>query len=431
MHTAYSSQISPGVALRCVKTDKFKTGCLTINLITGLNYETAALSALLPRVLRRGSTSLPSMERIAEALDDLYGARVEPIVRKKGELQCIGFYADFPDDRFIPVGDSVLPDVAALIGDMLLSPDLSGGLLRTDYVESERKNLIDDIRAGINDKRGYSVDRLLEEMCAGEAFGVSRLGSETEAEKITPETLTAHYRHILDTARVEVFYCGPAEPEFVETALTPVLRRLPPRGDAPVPKTEVILKPAPDSPRRFTEVLDVQQGKLTLGFRLGNAMEHPDYPALMVLNAIYGGNVTSKLFLNVREKLSLCYYASSMLEKHKGIMIVASGVEFSKFDEALNEILAQLQNVKDGDISDWELTSAKRAITTAIKSAMDRPAGLEDLYFDSAIAAVAYSPDQLFAGVEAVTRDKIVEMAAGIETDSIYFLTGKEVQHGA
>jgi len=412
-----------------VKTDKFKTGCLTINLITGLSRDTAALSALLPRVLRRGSASLSSMERIAEALDDLYGARIEPIVRKKGELQCIGFYADFPDDRFISVGDSVLPEAAALMGDILLSPDLDNGLLRADYVESEKKNLIDDIRAGINDKRGYSVDRLLEEMCADEAFGISRWGSEAEAEKITPETLTAHYKNILRTARVEAFYCGPADPEQVESALRPVLQKLSPRGDVPTPKTEIIFQPAHNSPRRITEELDVQQGKLTLGFRLGRAMENPDYPALMVLNAVYGGNVTSKLFLNVREKLSLCYYASSMLEKHKGIMIVASGVEFSKFDEALNEILAQLQNVKDGDVSDWELTSAKRAVTTAIKSAMDRPGGLEDLYFDSAIAAVDYSPEQLFEGVEAVTLDKIVELASGIETDSIYFLTGKGVQN--
>ena len=424
-------QLSPEVALTCVKTDKFKTGCLSINLVTGLHRNTAAMTALLPRVLRRGSSQLPDMELISAALDDLYGARVEPIVRKKGELQCVGLFADFPDDRFIPGAQNLLEKTAALAGEILLFPDLHDGLLRADYVESEKSNLIDDIRAGINDKRGYSIDRLLEQMCADEAFGVNRLGDEENALKITPEALTEHYRQLIADSRVEVFYCGSAEFNRVEAALKPLFEKLPPRGDVTAPKTEVIFKPAAGAPRRFTEELDVSQGKLSMGFRLGRAMEKPDYPALIVFNAVYGGSVTSKLFMNVREKLALCYYASSILEKHKGIMIVASGVEFSKFDTALDEILLQLNHVKSGQVSEWEFESAKRSVTTAIKSAMDRQSGLEDLYFDSSIAAIGYDPDELCALVEAVTLQDVVEIAAEVETDSIYLLTGKGGQnHG-
>ena len=425
-------RISPEVALTCVKTDKFKTGCLSINLVTGLRRDTAALTALLPRVLRRGSAKLPDMELISAALDELYGARVEPIVRKKGELQCVGIFADFPDDRFIPGAQDILEKTAALAGEILLCPDLHDGLLRADYVESEKSNLIDDIRAGINDKRGYSIDRLLEQMCAGEAFGVNRFGDEENALKITPETLTAHYHRLIADSRVEVFYCGSAEVDRVKAALASVFEKLPPRVGITAPKTEVILHPAEGAPRRFTEELDVSQGKLSVGFRLGSAMENPNYPALIVFNAVYGGSVTSKLFMNVREKLALCYYASSILEKHKGIMLVASGVEFSKFDVALDEILLQLNHVKTGEVSEWELESSKRSVTTAIKSAMDRQSGLEDLYFDSSIAAVSYDPDELCALVEAVTLQEVVEIAAGVETDSIYLLVGKGGDnHGA
>ena len=426
MHTVYTSRLSSGVSLTCVKTDKFKTGCLSLNLIGQLDRGTAAMSALLPRVLRRGSKNLPDMESIAAALDGLYGARIEPIVRKKGELQCAGFFADFPDDRFIPGGSGgILEKAASLMGEILLSPDMRDGLLRSDYVESEKNNLIDDIRAGINDKRGYSVDRLIEEMCAGEAFGVNRLGDEDGARKVTAEKLTAHYREVLASSRIEIFYCGSADPLRVETALKSAFSSLPERTCITAPKTNVVLSPAAGPPRRFTEALDVQQGKLAIGFHLGRAMENPDYPALMVFNAVYGAGVTSKLFLNVREKLSLCYYASSMLEKHKGVVLVSSGVEFAKFDEALDEILAQLGHVKNGEVSDFELLSAKRSVTTAIKSAMDRPAGLEDLYFDRSVAAVNYDPDELCEGVEAVTLDDIIQVASGVETDSIYFLTCK------
>lgn len=431
MHTVSTDIIFPGVKLTCINTDKFKTGCLTVNFICKLDRATASSAALLPHVLRRGSAEHPDMQSIASALDELYGARVEPIVRKKGELQCIGFYTDFPDDRYIPrEGEhprdtGILEETASLLGGLLLSPDLHDGLLRTDYIEGEKSNLIDDIRAGINDKRGYSIDRLLEEMCADEPFGVSKLGSEEEAQKITPETLTEYYRDLISTAPVEAFYCGTAEPTRVADALREAFSGFPERIVTEAPNTGVALYPAGDSPRRFTEELDVTQGKLTVGYRLGKAMDNPDYPAMMVFNAVFGGCVTSKLFLNVRERLSLCYYAGSILERQKGVMLVASGVDFANFETALDEITAQLENIKRGDVSDWELTSAKRAVITSIRLAMDRPGGLEDLFFDSSVSAVPYDPDELCDGVGAVTLDGVIELASDIMLDSVYCLTGK------
>ena len=442
MHEIFIGEVFPGLRLTCVNTDKFKTGCLTVTLVGGLSREAAASSALLPRVLRRGSSEHPDMERLSAALDELYGARLEPTVRKKGELHCIGFYADFPDDRYIPAHESVLERTAALLGEVMLSPAMSDGLFSADYVESEKNNLIDDIRAAINDKRGYAIDRLLEEMCAGEAFGVGKLGGEGEAGAITAGSLTAHYHNLLEKLKIEAFYCGSAAPERVMSALRqaltqgpalqgsaiqgPALQGLAGCAAVSAPKTRVLLYPEQGSPRRFTESLDVTQGKLTVGFRLGKAMERPDYPALMVLNSVYGGSVTSKLFLNVRERLSLCYYASSMIEKHKGLMIVSSGVEFSNFDTALDEIFAQLGHVKSGNVSDWEFTSAKRYVITSIKAAMDSPGGLEELYFDSAVAAVPYDPAVLSGEIEAVTLDRVVEAAAEITPDSIYFLKNQE-----
>ena len=364
------------------------------------------------------------MERISAALDDLYGVRIEPIVRKKGELHSIGFYVDFPDDRYLPDGEAVLERAINIVCEILLSPDLKEGKLREDYIESEKSNLIDDIRAAINDKRGYSIDRLLEKMCKTEAFGVNRLGTEPEAQKITGKSLTAHYHNIIKNSQIEIFYCGSAESALVEAAFIAALSALPGRVKTEIPKTNVILKPSGDKLRRFTEKLEVSQGKLTVGFRIGDAMKTPDYPALMVLNAIYGGSITSKLFLNVRERLGLCYYASSIMDKHKGIMLVASGVEFSNFKTALSEILVQLESIKQGDVSDLEIICAKRVIVTSIKSALDRPGGLEELYFDSSICAVPYDPLKLSDMVEAVTLERISSAVAGIKPDSVYFLSG-------
>jgi len=426
LHSVHTREIFSGVSLTCINTDKFKSGCITINFLCKLDSDTASLNALLPRVLRRGSVNLPDMESISAALDDLYGVRIEPVIRKKGEIHCIGFYLDFPDERYIPDSGDIIEEAVSIVGDMILSPCVHEGNLNNEYTGSEKSNLIDDIRAAINDKRGYAIDRLLEEMCKGEAFGISKLGSESEVLKITNTKLTDHYHSVLRNSRIEILYCGSADPERVKNAIKSTFKALPERSGADVPKTTIIYSPPTGTPRRFSETLDVSQGKLTVGFRMGDTMKNPDYTALMIFNALYGGSVSSKLFLNVRERLSLCYYASSMLDKHKGILLVSSGVDFSKFDVALDEILAQLEDVRNNEISDWEFTSAKRSVITSVKTALDRPGGLEELYFDSAVSSVYYDPAELSDMIEATTLERVVSVASGIKTDSVYLLSGFE-----
>ncbi len=424
MQEVVRKQIMPDTYLTYVKTDKFKTCCLSFNLITKLDRDTAAKGALLPRVLLRGTSTYPDMESVNNHLDALYGARIIPMVRKKGEMHCIGFLASFIDDDFVPEGENILEKTTSLVGEMLLSPNTHGGLLVTKYVDSEKKNLIDDIRAGINDKRRYSIDRLFELMCRDEAFGINRLGRESSAETITAHSLTKHYRSILSSSRLEAFYCGAHDLQRVEAAVRSALSALPRSEPVLEVTTDVRLHSAGDNIRTFTDRMNVTQGKLSVGFRLGKTMLSPNYAALLVFNAVYGGSVTSKLFLNVREKLSLCYYASSLIEKHKGIMAVASGVEFDKFNEALDEIRAQLDAVKRGEISDWELLSAKRAVITSIKSTMDKPVGLEELFFDLAVASIKITPDEMAALTDGVTREEIMEIALGVEPDAVYYLTG-------
>jgi len=424
LHTIHKSEIKPGVSLTCINTDKFKSGCITINFICQLSRKTTSLNALLPRVLRRGSSKLPDMESISAALDDLYGVRIEPVIRKKGELHSIGFYADFPDDRYIPDGQSILEETIGIVGDFLLSPYMHNDLLCEDYTASEKSNLIDDIHASINDKRGYAVDRLLEEMCKDEAYGISKLGSEEEVLAITNKTLTYHYHEIIKKPQVEILYCGSAEPKRVYEAIEKALKNLPERPGACVPETNILYHPCSDAPRYFKDSLDVTQGKLTIGFRMGESMKSPDYPALLLFNALYGGSVSSKLFLNVRERLSLCYYANSMLDKYKGVMLVSSGVDFSNFDTALNEILTQLDCIKNGEISELEFKTAKNYVKSSIQSALDRIGGLEELYFDSTVASVQYDPVSLSDKLEDVTVKRVVNAASGIKVDSVYHLTG-------
>lgn len=425
--------ILPNVSLTCLRTDKFKTGCLSITLLTQLNREDAAKNAVLPQVLRRGTRMYPDMEKLSAALDELYGARLEPVVRKKGELQCLGFYADFVDEPYLPNSEPLLEKVIELMGEVLLNPNTRGGLLLPQYVDSERENLIERIRSVINDKTAYSLERLRELMCFGEDYAIGANGTVEMAESISYQKLTRHYRRLLAESPIEVFYCGSAELWRVERALKDVLATLPRGAVDPNLGTDIRQNAVEEEPRIFGEELDVTQGKLAIGFRLGESMHdrdgYPDLPVLRVFNAIYGGSLTSKLFTNVRERLSLCYFASSMLDRHKGVVFVCSGIEFSKYDEAKNEILAQLEAIRNGEITDAELEGARQYVATALKSSLDEPSSLEDFWLSQNIDGFDYGPDYLAELCLSVTAEQVVRLAKEIECDAIYFLSGSgEVQ---
>ena len=424
------SELMPGVFLTTLQTDKFKSDCLSVSLLTQLDRETVSKNALLPRVLSRGSTFHPDMDAIAAACDELYGARIIPCVRKCGEILAVGFYAGFIADRFTPDGSKLLEPTAQLVGELLLSPATKGGLPRKDYVESEKEKLIDDIRAKVNDKRGYALDRMIEEMCAYEDYGCDDMGSEEAAEAVGYVELTRWYRDLLQTSPIEIFYCGSADPRRVASAVRDALITLP-RGEINYELgTDIRLNAVEAQPRFFEEALDVTQGKLCMGFRLGDCMDDPDFAAIRVFNCLYGGGVTSKLFLNVREKLSLCYYASSGCDTFKGIMLVSSGIEFDKLDEARNEILAQLDAVRSGDFTDEDLEAARKSVASDLRAATDSPGALESFYLAQTLKGLDYGPLELAALCESVSREDVIAIASGIELDTVYFLHGEEPDDG-
>ena len=428
---AVRKEILPNATLTCLQTDKFKTSCLSVTLLTQLTRETAAKNAVVPYVLRRGCASYPDMESLSAYLEELYGAQVEPSVRKKGEIQCIGFTANFCEDRCLPEPAGLLEKIAALLGELLLSPVTRGGLLLPAYVDSEREKLMERINAAMNDKRSYAARRLFELMCDCEDYAADRLGSREEAASISYVKLTRHYRELLASSPVEIFYCGSASPALVERAIKAALVTMPRSEPDTELGTDIRMNAMEEKPRVFTEEMDVTQGKLAIGFRLGACMESPDQAALRVFNAVYGGSVTSKLFMNVREKLSLCYYASSAIDRHKGVMAVSSGIEFDKYDEALREILAQLDAVRRGEVTDTELTAARKYVASDLRSDRDNPAALEDFYLTQTIEGLDYGLAELAELVEDVTLPEITKIAAGVECDAIYFLRGPAAEVGA
>ena len=426
MNQQTRTQLMPGVYLRCIHTNKFKSAYLSVTFLTKLTRERAAINSLIPYVLRRGTQDHPDMESISAALDELYGGAIEPAVRKKGETQCVGFVASFLDDAYALEGEEILEPAAKLLGELLLRPCTQEGKFCQNYFSGEQNNLIDRIRGQINDKRTYASLRLKQLMCGEEAYGVDLWGDEESAAAITNQDLWQRYQEMLSSCEVELYYCGSADPKRVEAALQAAFADLPRQEELEETDCEIRLTVG-EEPRIIEEAMDVTQGKLAMGFRTGGmTVWEEDFPALVMLNALFGGTSLSKLFMNVREKLSLCYYASSALEKMKGIMVVSSGIEFDKYQQARDEILEQLEAIRRGEVEDWELEGARRTIMTAYRTTLDAQSRLEDYWLGNAVAGVDEGLEEFAGRIEQVTLEQVIRAAKRVELDTIYFLKGKE-----
>lgn len=418
----YRKELMRNVYLTVLPARKFKTGCLSAQFVTALDRDSASYNALLPSVLNRGTMRYPDMESLSAAMDALYGTTITPTVRKNGERQCVGFVAGSIDDRFALGGEKLLEPMAELVGELFLDPVTQGGHYLKEYVDSEKANLVDSIRAIRNDKRDWANLRLLQEMCAAESYGISRLGDEESAQRITNHTLYRHGQKLLSTARLELLYCGSAEADRVEEAVLQAFSTLPRGQMERLP--EPVIVAAPETPRIVTEEMDVTQGKLSMGYRC----ESDDEAALVLANLLFGGSSNSKLFLNVREKLSLCYYASSSYNRTKKILTVSSGIEPKDYDRTLEEIGHQLRQVQQGQWENWELEGALSTALNSLRSVADSQSALENFYMSRAAVDRMETPEELMQELSAVTPERICAAARSIRPDTVYFLKGKEAQ---
>ena len=419
-------EILPGVHLNHIQTDKFKIAVMSISLLAQLERETASMNALIPYVLRRGTAHYGDIEKISNRLDELYCATIDPIVRRIGEIQCVGLLASYPEDAWLPEGEAVAKDTVGLLCEMLINPMTRGGLLLRSYVESERGKLADVIRSRINEKGVYAVTRCIEEMCCFEDYSVGRYGSAEDCEAVKYKKLTQQYHTLLETAPIEIFYCGSQPVKTVAGWLKDALCTMP-RGEINYEiGTDVRMNSVEEEPRIYTETLDVTQGKLVIGFRLGECMEDPDKAALSVFNTVYGAGVTSKLFMNVRERLQLCYYASSAADSHKGLLFASAGIDFDKFDEAKDEILRQLDEIRNGNITDEEMEYAKKGICSDLKSMQDSQTAMESYTITNILDGWTVTPEEYTELVKAVTKEDVMAIANSTVCDLIYFLRGEE-----
>ena len=417
-----TTQILPGVYLRCCRDTRFKQGRLSFQFIRPMDRAEAALNALLPDVLLRGTRDHPSLRSINQHLDANYGVGMGALVRRVGDYQTCGFGFSMLEDRFALAGESVLAGVLAFLEELLTRPLVENDGFLPDIVESEKKNLISTIESELNNKAAYSMGRLLKSMCRKDTFGLPRLGEKEDVATIGPRALYAHFLRLRRESRIEVFYVGSAD----SGKLADAVRRLVGKWDRNYVNLPDQTAFTPVEGEELTETMDIAQGKLSMGFITPVHNRDPRFAAMQVFNVIFGAGMTSKLFQNVREKLSLCYSVGSSYYGSKGIVTVAAGIDFDKEEAARAEILRQLELCRAGEITPEELTAAKAAIRSSLRSTHDTPGAIEGYYSTAALSGMAMTPAQYMEAVERLTLEEVVAAANTVTYHSSHFLRGED-----
>jgi len=417
------TNLADGINLYYIPTDKFKTSTVTINIHQQLNKEKATFNALLPRVLARGTSKLQSFQDISRYLQELYGTVFSYGVKKMGEDHIIHFYFDIIDDRYVNESESLFKCVMEFAKQVIFEPLIENNGFKKEYVEQEKQNLKNSIQGLINDKADYAVERCYQEMCKNENFGIYELGRIEDIEKINEKNLYEHYLEVIHSSPIDIFVIG-SVPENMARETVHRLFGIQSDKKRVYPSTDIITNVG--QVKKVEEPMEVTQGKLSLGFRTKIPAKDKRYYSLIVFNSILGGGPHSKLFNNVREKLSLAYYVFSRLERFKGLMIISSGIEVTNYQKALDEILAQMDEMKKGNISEAELNAAISSSVNNIRSLTDSAYYIADYYLGQLVGNTEDDFEDIIKKISAVTKEDVVAISQNIELDTIYFLKNKD-----
>jgi predicted Zn-dependent peptidase len=394
----------------------------SFNFIAPLSRKKVHFNAMIPLILMRATEKYPSQADINKRLQFLYSGDIAARNDSFGEYQIFGMKANMLNDKYTQ-GTDVTKETVDLLLEMIFNPYLVNGAFDSEFTKGEKINLIDTIEAEVNNKGQYAIRRLMSEMCKDEVFGISKMGEIKDVKKITPKSLYKAYKEALKEYKIQIYFVGKAD---IDSVVEQIKSRFDGIDRAPIEVEEVEIKLSATEVKETVDQEKVNQGKLVLGFRTGYSCKQNEYHLLQLFNEVYGGSPTAKLFANVREKMSLCYYCRSIVSQKNGIMLVSSGIESKNKDIAKNAIIEQLDAIKNGDITDEEFTSAKKSIKNGFLSVYDSAESLEAWAFYRGLCGISTTPDKEIAKIEKTTASDVQDIAKRITLDTVYFLTGED-----
>lgn len=415
------TELAGSVGFSSVIDSKFKTNSLGIRFITGLSSGRSADNAVAAGILSVSGGEYKTLAALNEKLSSLYGASLSSSVKKRGDVQILCLNASWINNRYAIDGEDITAEMLDILCGCLFAPNAADGKFDCVSFKITKKDLLDRIDAEINNKRGYAVARAAEIAFRGEPAENSCYGTREAAEAVTSESAYNAYTELLRTAQVEIFYVASEENGTIAKRLEEEFSKF-----SRVPKVYEFFarSNAKASPERFSDELDVSQSKMVLAFKTTSE----DKYALKLLSKVFGETPVSKLFMNVREKLSLCYYCASRVISSKNALFVDCGVEKDNIEKAEAEILRQLDEIRNGNLTDEELAKALMSLDNSLSAVGDTPSSYSAWYFERFCENNIITPQQQLENYRAVTRERIIEAAKSLTLDTVYLMLNKEAQ---
>ncbi|MFL6977367.1 pitrilysin family protein [Bacillus inaquosorum] len=411
-----------GLTAHIVETEKFKTVSLIFKMLAPLTKDQVTKRALLPHVLLRGTKNHPKTAELRSYLDELYGTSVSADLSKKGERHVITLRLEIPNEKYLKDQTPLLEKGLQLLAEIVFSPALEGGVFQSQYVTQEKRTLKQRIQAVYDDKMRYSNLRLIQEMCKSEPYALHVNGEIDDVDAITADQLYETYQSAIQKDQLDLYVVGDVDSNQVQASIDKYFQTEE-RTLATIENNQAEQKA---QPKEVIDEEDVKQGKLNIGYRTGITYTDQDYPALQVFNGLFGGFSHSKLFINVREKASLAYYAASRIESFKGLLMVMSGIEVKNYEQAVSIIAEQFQAMKNGDFSEQDIAQTKAVIRNQVLETIDTAYGLSEFLYQQAAAQVDIPIEDFLANIEQVTKEDIMKAGEKIQLDTTYFLKGTE-----
>lgn len=413
-----------GFTLHGIETLKYKTNTIALRLKAPLADDTVTTRALLPYVLQSGTEKYPSTLKLRTKLDELYGASLNVDVSKKGEYQVITIRMDIANEKYLTDQMPLLKNGLELLAEILLSPAKENGVFSKQNVEKEKRSLKQRIQAVYDDKMRFANMRLIQEMCKEEPYRLNAHGNIDDLEKINERLLFEYYQRALVNDEIDLYIVGDINFELVKEMAEQAFI-LPASRKMNFVKSNVAHKKVADV-KEVVEEQDIKQGKLHIGCRTNVTYQDDDYFALQMYNGIFGGFSHSKLFINVREKESLAYYAASRFESHKGLLMIMSGIESANYEKCVTIIKDQMEQMRNGNFTEDEIIQTKAVLKNQILETIDTPFGLIEVLYHNIVSGYNRPFEDWLTKIEAITKDDITAVATKVELDTIYFLKGLE-----
>ena len=396
---------------------KFKTISIVVKFKAPLKREIITTRSLLSKLLTRVTSEYPTEIQLNNKLADTYGANLYSYVMKQQNAHIVTIGIDFINDKYLTNESSLLERAAALLHEVIFNPLLIDGTFSGDKLSIEKQLLEARFNHVKENKTQRAFLKMMSIMFENSDFKYPSYGIEEDLKRITVNDIKNTYDKMLLDDEIEVLVIGDVPHFDVEEMTHQYLN---------FERKNVKIEPIHlehQETKVVTEPSESEQTKLNIGMHVPVTYGTKEYFAFLILNQIYGGDVSSLLFMNVREKQSLAYQVHSQIDAKNGFMFVLSGVSIDKYEVAKDTIIKEFEKFQNGQFEEDKLALAKKVILSQRQESHDRPKSMIEILNNNILLDEPMSEESYLEGIQSVTKSDVQQLAQAVVLDTIYILT--------